>query len=159
WGAHCHGAGPPNDRRFASIEHMACAELVGLDASGARLRVDGVAIDHATRLHFGSEPLTFGEIVALGGDFYAHLDATAVTALPWAWPHLGGVAGWVAGDYRATTLVSDEPDAIRALLDVIERDRSKHRNVAGEFAALAVDTITRDYPARRYLALSSQNFC
>jgi hypothetical protein len=35
WGAHCPGgARPPSERRFASVEHMLCADLVGLDASG-----------------------------------------------------------------------------------------------------------------------------
>ena len=160
WGAHCHGEGPPDDRRFASIEHMKCADLVGLDERGAKLSVLGITAPFtgSTGLPCGEKELTFAQIVALGGDFYAHFDDAAAAAFAWAWPEVRGLAGWLAGDYRATTLSSDARSATCLLLTVIERDRDEHRNVAGEFATLALDA-TAHYPARRYLALSSQNSC
>jgi hypothetical protein len=164
WGAHCHSeAAPtaPSDRRFASAEHMVCAELVGLDEAGAPLYVGGIKAPfiNATPLPVGQNSLPFGNIVALGGDFYAHLDDAATGAFGWAWPEIEGLAGWLVGDYRAMTLAGDTREAVRVLLKAIDRDRDAHRNAAGEFVALALDTLERAYPARRYLALSSQNYC
>jgi hypothetical protein len=160
WGAHCHGDGPPDNRRFASIEHMRCADLVGLDEQGAQLVVAGIVAPFtgASPLPCGNKELTFAQIVALGGDFYAHFDDAAGAAFAWAWPEVRGLAGWVARDYRAVTLAGDAPSGTEQLLAVIERDRDRHPNVAGEFARLALDAAD-GYPARRYLALSSQNVC
>ena len=138
---------------------MMCAALVGLDADGTQLLINGIAAPFNSATPLLGDEFTFAQIVALGGDFYAHFDTSASTAFAWAWPEMRGLAGWVAGDYRATTLAEDQSESVRLLLDVIARDRGKHRNVAGEFSALALDTITKHYPARRYLALSSQNYC
>jgi hypothetical protein len=169
WGAHCHSdrlPDAPEGRRFASWEHVICAEFVGLD----RVADDGTArplafngifaqFTPSTPLPVGRSSLTFGEIVCLGGDFYAHADDAAAGAFPWAWPALRGLDGWIAGDYRRTTLAGDEPGLVVQLLEVIARDRDVHRGAAGEFAALALDSAQHHYPARRYLALSSQNYC
>src|SRR5262249_38818737 len=93
------------------------------------------------------------------GDFYAHFDDDARAAFAWAWPEMRGLAGWLAGDYRGTTLEGDAASATSLLLEGIERDRNKDQNGAGGFATLAMDVVFANSPARRYLALSSQNMC
>lgn len=169
WGAHCHSdrlPDAPEGKRFASWEHVVCAEFVGLDrvaddGTAKPLTFNGITalFTRSTRLPVGRSTLTFGDIVCLGGDFYAHLDAAAAIDFPWAWPAVTGLKHWLAGDYRDTTLAGDDPGLVAELLGVIERDRDAHRGAAGEFAMLALDATRHHYPARRYLALSSQNYC
>jgi hypothetical protein len=171
WGAQCHGEQHPESgegRRFASWEHVICAEYVGLASAPSDwseptrpLTINGIRapFNKNTFLPLAMSSRTFGEIVCLAGDFYAHLDDSAVRDFEWAWPPISGIKGWLAGDYRASTLVGDEEANVAELLGVIRRDKDAHHNAAGEFAALAYDTAKHDYPARRYLALSSQNYC
>jgi hypothetical protein len=169
WGAHCHSdrlPDAPEGKRFASWEHVICAEFVGLDrvaddGTARPLTFNGITAQFtkSTPLPLGRNTLTFGDVVCLGGDFYAHLDDTAAGAFSWAWPALTGLTGWIAGDYRRTTLAGDEPRLVAQLLEVIARDRDVRQGAAGEFTALALDTALHHYPARRYLALSSQNYC
>jgi hypothetical protein len=159
WGAHCHSAGPPTDRRFGSMEHMASAELIGLDESGSPAVIAGIAApfrDTTPLLGPRGSTLSFAQIVALAGDFYAYYDRDAANRLAWAWPENPGFLGWLAADYRSITLTGDPPDQWEILLRHIA---SGSTNAAGEFAALAFKTVVEHYPARRYLALSSQNFC
>jgi len=167
WGCcHHHDEDEPRaegeeGRRFGSFEHIECAAWVGRDAAGEPLGFGGIdcEIDARTKLEVGGKQLTFGQIIALAGDFYAHYDDDAARDFEWAWPNLHGLTGWLAGDYRAATLVSDTVGVSRDILDIVERDRKISRSTAGEFAALALDAVTTNYPARRYLALASQNMC
>jgi hypothetical protein len=167
WGAHCHSEPPPGGvegQRFASWEHVICADFVGLAAAADFEQPTQPLVLKGIRAPCKWDtPLlgarTFGEIVCLAGDFYAHLDADAAHDFEWAWPPLGTVAGWLTGDYRETTLTGDKPASVGELLCVIRRDKDKHGNAAGEFVAMAYDVLAHDFPARRYLALSSQNYC
>lgn len=170
WGSHCHNervSESTRERRFGSWEHMMCAEYVGMARVGeprSPLVVNGIraSFSSETLLPVGDKRLAFGEIVALGGDFYAHLDDAAARAFEWAWPSLEGFRGWLAntsGDYRRPTLAVDSVDEARYLLGIIVQDKDTSRGTAGEFAVLAFDTVLSNFPARRYLALASQNFC
>jgi hypothetical protein len=165
WGTPCHEEGfpeaAPEGTRFGSWEHILCARLIGKAADGSRLSFEQIDADFDadTRLPVGEGLLTFGEIIALAGDFYAHLDAAAAKELASAWPPVSGIASWIAGDYRTPTLAGDAPSGPKGILAIVSRDRDNDRSAAGEFAALALDALTVDYPARRYLALASQNFC
>jgi hypothetical protein len=167
WGAACHSdhvPSAPEGKRFASSEHMICANWVGKDGIGTKaqsLKFHGIAatFDSATWLTLGSKHLAFGDIICLAGDFYAHLDRDAEQEFDWAWPETGGFAGWLEGDYRGVTLAGDSLNNVKDLLGVVNRDKDANRSAAGEFAHLAFDTIASHYPARRYLALASQNYC
>jgi hypothetical protein len=140
---------------------MMCAALVGTDEQGGPLTIAGEAawFDARSRLPLGDKRITFGDVIALAGDFYAHLDETAARELAGAWPALSGVIGWLAGDYRNPTLRDDEPGNVTSIIDIVRRDRDASRGVGGELAQLALDALGNHYPARRYLALASQNYC
>jgi hypothetical protein len=164
WGAPCHDqvADPaPEGTRFLSWEHIMCARLVGQDATGAPLVADGMAtwFSADTRLAVGPSALRFGEIVALAGDFYAHLDDKAAADFAWAWPEATGLVDWVAGDYRATTLAGDSAEGTRAILEVVFRDKDQPDTLGHEVSTVVSDGVFGQYPARRYLALASQNHC
>ncbi|MCK6588791.1 MAG: hypothetical protein L6Q76_14545, partial [Polyangiaceae bacterium] len=76
-----------------------------------------------------------------------------------AWPPVPGMAGWIAGDYRSVTLAGDDPSGPKSIIAFVSKNRDKDFSPAGELAAIALNSITANYPARRYLALASQNFC
>jgi hypothetical protein len=160
WLFPCEGAAPKvgEDKRFGSFEHTLCAELVGKDERGRPLRFHGIDahFDAAWKLDVGGKRLTFGTVIAMAGDYYAHLDDRAVADFAWAWPEMAGAAGWLAGDYRATTLAGDDMVAVSAL------DEHIHKEGPGAGAGIltqAALAIKSDYPLRRYLALASQNIC
>lgn len=165
WLAHCDG--DPIDKqeqentRFVAYEHTQCSRLIGLDEEGNALAINGLVADFndATLLPVGQKELLFGQIIALAGDFYAHLDEQASKEFAWAWPSLKGLTSWISGDYRALTLVADSPKAVKTLLDVVARDKDKLMSAVKEFGTLASDSVAIDYPMRRYLALASQNHC
>jgi hypothetical protein len=163
WGTPCHYErlpDAPEGKRFASWEHVICARYVGLDADLAtRLTFNGItaSFTEMTKLPVGYNDLTFGEIICLGGDFYAHLDSAAAHDFEWAWPPLRGFVGWLTGDYRGQTLRDADFIEAKTLLEIIARDKDENRGAAGEFAVLAY--AVNSYLARRYLALASQNYC
>lgn len=148
WAKHCHTGGPTHPRdRFGSREHIHCADRVG--------EVEGLGLLPDTKLTVGGSALTFGEIIALAGDFYAHLDPWAVANFADAWPPPSHVSECVVGgDYREVTLRDDEPSQVMGLAMAIER--------SGDPATL-LDEIKQyvdgTHPTRRYLALASQNVC
>lgn len=160
WLAPCDGAhgDAPEGTRFGSAEHTMCAALIGQDAKGKRLEFGGIRahFNGQTVFDVGGKKLDFGMIIALAGDFYAHLDDRAVKELEWAWPPLGSLVGWLAGDYRATTLVGDTVEHVTAL------DEHIHKEAAGiQFGGVvtAIESAKLRFPMRRYLALASQNHC
>jgi len=161
WGAPCHEERvfEETDTRFGTWEHMLTAAHVGLDGDRNPPRACGVTLDERTLLTVGAKALKFGEIVALAGDFYAHLDPESAQAFAWAWPAAEGLAGWLGGDYRDATLLDAGADETRALLRIAYRDRDATRSAADELFQLTGDTLGSDFSARRYLALASQNFC
>jgi hypothetical protein len=160
WGGACLAPDPEqrDTRRFASWEHVLCAAAVGKDSAldgAAPLELNGVQAWFDAKTPLPVAQRSFGEIVALGGDFYAHLDDAARASFDWAWPKLDGFAGWLAGrDYRATTLAGDSAKGVRDLLDAIARDR-EGKNAVHDFLA----ALKGSFPAQRYLALASQNHC
>ncbi len=165
WGSSCHGEqtsdkGP--ERRFASFEHFMCAYYIGREAvdSETPLSLDSVqaSFDKNTELPVGRKNLTFGQIIALAGDYYAFLDASAAKQFSWAWPDIQGFSRWLAGDYRSPTLDKDPDSAAKYIFGIIMRDKDTERGTAAEIAASAKDAAT-GFPARRYAALSSVNFC
>lgn len=165
WGTRCHhdehGAEEAlrkQNKRFGSFEHMACASLVGKASDGAVLERGG-----ARAWFDGSTPLLgaldFGDVIALAGDFYAHLDDRAAADFADAWPAMTGFAGWLAGDYRAATLLGDAAKDREELRDLLIR-KADSQGLAGELGTILFDgVVLARYPARRYLALASQNFC
>jgi hypothetical protein len=171
WDATCHSdrvPDAPSGERFASVEHILCAEFVGLSEArpnASPLRFDGRLADfrYTTPLPLGNnktfKTLTFGQIIALAGDFYAYLDRTARKEYKWAWPPQTGLWAWVGSDYRETYLTSDSAAGTNELLAVIMRDGDANRGAAGEFIALAYDSVVNQFPARRYVALATQNYC
>jgi hypothetical protein len=167
WGALCHDEvddTPKEGTRFGAWEHLPYGRRVGLGPDGGALTCDGVyAWFHAeTRLAVGKHALRFGEIIALAGDFYAHLDALAARDFAFAWPAAKGLVGFAAGDYRATTLVSDAEATTKAILAVVFRDKDKTSHAAGEMNEIKTGVVCGalgEVPARRALALASQNYC
>lgn len=181
WGIHCHQTSASPSRverfnnptrsvgtkdegtRFLSSEHVSCGLLIGKDADGQRLVVAGTrAPFHAkTLLPIGDKQATFGQILALAGDFYAYLDADAHRALPSAWPDPPPMVDFLTTDYRRPTLCEDAVENMQSILTIFSRE-------AEQLAAGAkVDAISELYndgtrtrfPTRRYLALASQNHC
>lgn len=164
WGTPCHDEVPGaahEGTRFGSWEHIMCAGLVGLDATGDALVCDGVNawFTRDMPLRVGQSSLRFGDIIALAGDFYAHLDDAAAKDFAQAWPEATGLVGWSAGDYRATTLAGDAAENTAAILKVVFTSKDKPGSVAHEAQTVIADGIFGRYPARRYLALASQNHC
>lgn len=158
WMAPCEGAPPVREgKRFGSFEHTLCADRVGKAEGGDRLHIHGIDahFDSDYELAVGEKKLTFGTIIAMAGDYYAHLDDRATSDFSWAWPAMSGPKGWLAGDYRATTLVGDDMVAVRKL------DAHIHREGIGGAGTLAtaIESLKSEYPLRRYLALASQNIC
>lgn len=160
WLAPCDGAAEETveTTRFGSVEHSLCALLIGKGANGKRLEHHGIRAHFTGESTFdvGGKPLDFGMIIALAGDFYAHLDDRARTDFAWAWPPMESIVGWLAGDYRGTTLAGDTAEAVKGLHDHI------HAEAAGiQFGgvAKAIDSVRLKHPMRRYLALASQNHC
>lgn len=172
WGMPCASAPPPPDpvdkTRFGSFEHMLTAEWMGLDQNDqplldclARRLSHKVPVPKDIPLPVGDKLLFFGEIIALSGDFYAHFDDVAAQTkeIAEAWPSIGGVLGFFAGDYRETTLKAESSAAAESILQLVFRDRDKHPGAAGEILTGAVDTLFHKYPLRRYGSLASQNYC
>jgi len=165
WGSSCHGEqtsdkGP--ERRFASFEHFMCAYYIGREAVGSEtpLSLESVdaSFDKDTELPVGRKNLTFGQIIALAGDYYAFLDLPAAKQFSLAWPDIRGFSRWLAGDYRSPTLDKDPDSSAKYIFDIIMRDKDTERGTAAEIAASAKDAAT-GFPARRYVALASVNFC
>lgn len=69
---------------------------------------------------------------------------------------LRGLAG---RDYRSPTLAEAPAADAAVVLDVIERDKDADHGAVGEACAIIKESLLNKYPARRYLALASQNFC
>jgi hypothetical protein len=164
WGTPCHQPVKlPEGRRFGSYEHQLCAKTVGRDDSGAvvvpELSTEPKDRD-TTGLPVGAHKLHFGDIIALAGDYYAYPDAKAAEDLAWAWPELRAITGWLSGrDYRTPPLRDAEASEPKDILGIIDLDKDSNHGVFGEFCLLTKDSIKGEYPARRYLALASQNFC
>lgn len=173
WGLHCHrtlgtvdasGAedgDPKPSERFVSLEHIECALLIGKDDTGRALAFGGRrAPFHAgTRFPIGGKESTFGEIIALAGDYYAHLDAAASAEFAWAWPAPTAGVARLAGEYRRPTLLEDTPAVIEDILAAARRDGDKEKSKLDAGWQLAKDSFFGRFPARRYLALASQNHC
>lgn len=178
WGLHCHAGGmiapntarslmPASDDtdcndRFGSWEHIQCAARIGLFADNGKLELkDGFLDIHAGTplpLRKGALEQTFGEIIALAGDYYAYLDETARQDCRAAWPPAKGLVR-LAGDYTSPTLDAEEPAVLLDILNAAQRDRDSSKDKLGEASLLAQDGLFGRYPVRRYLALASQNFC
>ncbi len=160
WLAPCDGQPQklPKGKRFGSYEHTLCAKLIGKDAAGKVLRIHAIDAHFSedTELDVGGKALRFGTIIAMAGDYYAHLDDQAAASFGWAWPAMDGLSGWIAGDYRSTTLAADDVTAVQMLEQHILREAA-----GGNVGALAtaLDSARSKYPLRRYLALASQNIC
>ena len=166
WGGTCRTdprGDQPEGRRFGTREHFACARYVGRDRTGPHdraLSLGGIdaPFDHQTLLPVGNHELRFGQLIGLGGDFFAHLDRTAVHAFPDAWPELKGLAGWLAGDYRDASLADESAEDLAQLLAIVAGEEGEVRP-AEAFARKAFGSLAGHFPARRYLALASQNHC
>jgi hypothetical protein len=160
WLAPCDGVPDeaPEGKRFGSYEHTLCAERIGKNAAGGALEIEGIRAHFSSQWDFnvGGKSLRFGIIIALAGDFYAHLDDEAARDFAWAWPEVAGLRGWLAGDYRAMTLAGDNEGNVDALHDHIH-----HEVAGGQYGGLAeaLNTLKLKHPMRRYLALASQNIC
>lgn len=177
WGLHCHrpvnvqpppaepdgetGDSPERAIRFGSFEHIRCAELVGMDATGKMLSFAGqrAAFHYKTKFQVGKTKLTFGEIIALAGDYYAYLDQNAAQDLTTAWPDPPAAVRLLAGDYRQPALRDEEPEVTRDILKTTYRDKDASQDKLTETKTLIHDGLFGQYPVRRYLALASQNFC
>lgn len=160
WACECHGElhVADEDGRFGSAEHIECALLVGQDSRGKQLPAP-IDLTYKTPLDLPNALLTFGEIICLAGDFFAHLDDEAAARFPDAWPEVKGAAGWLAGaDYAKPTLVGAAEADLQELLGTIHRDGVSGPRL-GEVFQMAADVAVHGYPARRYLALASQNYC
>ena len=177
WGLHCHrpvdiqptgsqneqdcGASPERAIRFGSFEHISCAELVGMDATGKRLNIAGrrAAFHGKTLFSVGKMQLTFGEIIALAGDYYAHLDQPAAESMKEAWPDPPHAVELLAGDYRQPCLRDEEPKIVSDILHTTYRDQNASQDKLAQAKQLVRDGLFGHYPVRRYLALATQNFC
>jgi hypothetical protein len=163
WDGRCHGEQhvPDDEGRFGSWEHIQTAWYVGRTAVSVNApQLQGpVTITYDTPLPLDDTTATFGEIICLAGDFYAHLDDESAAMFADVWPPLSGLVGWVGGDYRAARLRTDSGSKVRALLETIHAEGGEKRGVVSEFARTAVNTTAHHYPLRRYLALASQNYC
>jgi hypothetical protein len=184
WGVHCHRpvtvAAEPREApaegasaqcraahrasravRFGSFEHITCAEFIGKDDFGRTLRFSNIeaSFDKDLFLRVGDKKLTFGEILALAGDYYAHLDEQAAKEFSWAWPEASGLSALIDGDYRKTTMVEDGGEVTTAILNAVNETKDAGQAALDTNANLARLGANTDYPLRRYLALASQNHC
>lgn len=174
WGVHCHRelsllAQPSDGRsgataqslRFGSFEHMVAAERVGLGDDGLPLAFRGIqaSFDRETFLLVGGKKLTFGEIVALAGDYYAHFDAQAAQEFAWAWPDPVELTGLLDTEYRRPTLVDDEPQTVTDILQAVDATKQGGQAELDKKSTMVDLALSTSYPLRRYLALASQNHC
>lgn len=175
WGVHCHrefallasgqtkrsGDGGAETLRFGSFEHIVCAERIGLGDDGLPLEFRGVraSFDHETFLPVGKKNLTFGEIIALAGDYYAHLDADAAQEFAWAWPDPVELTGVLDAEYRTATLVDDDPQTTTDILHAVESTKQGGQAELDQKSTMIELALSSSYPLRRYLALASQNHC
>lgn len=155
WDCDCHGElhVPDDEGRFGSYEHVQCAIWVGYDRVGSETLVPApIEITYETPLDLvANRALTYGEIICLAGDFFAHLDSETATMFADAWPALTGLPRMLAGsDYREATLADASKDSLDALLKAIHGE--------GTSSTTALDNLLA-YPNKRYYALASQNFC
>lgn len=108
---------------------MKTTDWIGQDQLGKPLSVNHLPakLSPGTPLAVGDKNLRFPEIVALAGDYYAHLDEKArnTPAIAAMWPPIGGVLGWLAGDYREMTLTGRSAEAAAHLLQTIYRDKEQ----------------------------------
>lgn len=161
WGSNCHGElhVPDEQGRFEGPEHVACAALIGRDEAGAF--PDDIPFDLTpdAPLEVGAVSLTFGEIICLAGDYFAHLDDESAKRFEGAWPELGGVAGWLVGeDYRAARLLEESNASLHELLALIH-EKHPHGIEAVASVVQSAAAHAAHHPARRYLALASKNYC
>lgn len=176
WGVHCHrelglladpsnsahgGASSARTLRFGSFEHITTAERVGLGDDGLPLVYNGITagFDRDTFLRVAGKKLTFGEIVALGGDYYAHLDSQAASDFAWAWPEPKELTGLLDTDYRNPTLADDDPQTTADILRAVDVTKQFGQEELDKRSTMIDLSLSTSYPLRRYLALASQNFC
>lgn len=177
WGVHCHrtetgpslverasGQASDQGQRFLASEHVRCAELVGMDASGMTpLQFSGkvAQFHHQTLLPIGKRRATFGQIIALAGDFYAYLDSASRKNNGAAWPESPGWIEFLAGDYRDPPLLEDESAIVGDILQTFERELAllMRGEAVGTVSELLHDSSSTKFPGRRYLALAGQNYC
>lgn len=173
WGLHCHqgstlapstarGLGPVGRERFVAWEHLQCAADVGRDRDGRPLELGdgplGLTASTPLTVRKGALTLSFGQIIALAGDYYAYFDGQARTDCGAAWPPASGLLK-LAGDYTSPTLAEEDPTVVADILAAAMRDRDQDRDKLTEASLLAKDGLFGRYPVRRYLALASQNYC
>jgi hypothetical protein len=164
WDCECHGELHLRDPsgRFGSYEHIQCAFWIGRMGTSDKAAVltSPFKLLPSTPLQLLGRSIRFGELICLAGDFFAHLDRECADRFADAWPPLPRVAGWLLGpDYRSEVLLDADGAAVKALLATIHRDGTGSRSTLGEALKTATDTALHRYPARRYLALASQNYC
>lgn len=167
WGMPCHNESLPKEpsrKRFASWEHVICGHYVGMSSTSDN--ANPLTVNHAlapfgydTPLPIGDKRLTFGEIICLAGDFYAHLDDQAVHDFASAWPPLGGFTNWIADEPYTVTLENDSAQNVTELLSIIQNDKDKDQGSASEFTSYAFGTGRNNHTARRYIALATANHC
>lgn len=176
WGVHCHRSvkinsseqHAPNEQcsatrgsRFGSFEHITCAEFIGKNDFGRTLRFGEIeaSFDKDMFLKVGKKKLTFGEILALAGDYYAHLDMQAFKEFSWAWPESSGLTSLIDHDYRLPTLIDDDAAVTTAILTAVDETKEGGSDALDAKLNLIKLGVSTDYPVRRYLALASQNHC
>ncbi|MFO0576488.1 MAG: hypothetical protein U1A78_20990 [Polyangia bacterium] len=177
WGVHCHQTvtGPSlasklggeverQAPRFLSAEHVRCAERVGMDESGMRpLAANGktATFNSKTLLPIGSQRATFGQIIALAGDFYAYLDAASRKNNGSAWPEAPGWVEFLAGDYREPPLVEDSSAVVKDILATFQHELEQlmRGEKLSALPQLVEGNRVTDFPVRRYLALAGMNYC
>lgn len=150
------GRGALPKLRFEPAEHSLSAAFVGREAAldGAAELTFGERVAPAAdaRLPVGSHRLTFGEITALAGDFYADFDPLAREAFAWAWPQVPALY-----DFRKVSLTEDSAAQVARLQELIRRDPSDaglfQQVMAGALDALA------GYALKRCAVLAAYNFC
>jgi hypothetical protein len=162
WDVECHGELHVQDDagKFGSYEHIQCALWIGRSAiaQGAEQLDSPFELSWDTALPLGGTHVTFGEVICLAGDFYAHLDQECAAAFADAWPALSGAAAWLGGDYRADVLLAAPAKEVKELLHSIHEE-AHNKAALSEFASAVADGATQFSAKRRYLALASQNFC
>lgn len=180
WGVHCHRSdsgpslasriGQPKVQdgvtgRFLASEHVACAERIGMDATGRAPRVVKGTVapfNASTRLPIGgNRTATFGQIIALAGDFYAYLDDAARKNNPSMWPDSPGWVEFLAGDYRDPPLMNEREAVVSDIVATFDRELNllKSGKAVGTISELIKDGASSEFPVKRYLALAGLNYC
>lgn len=155
---------PADGGRFLGSEHIKCAERIGKDESRIRpLRVEGhkAFFNAETKLPCGPRMLTFGQILALGGDLYAFLDRDSLNDYTRSWPEPSGVTWLLDWNYREPPLLEDHSNAVEDTLATFERELAKllaSQDPGGIWDAIK-DGATSEFPFRRYTALAAVNYC